>query len=200
MSEVCKIDGCCKPKKYRGWCNAHYQRWLRHGSPDGGRKFSRGEPLRWLQAHLHYSTDECLIWPFGRNAGGYGVLCGAEKDRQLAHRWACEQVHGPAPSPEHHAAHSCGNGQNGCVAPNHLRWATPTENVADAREHGTLAALHYQGERHPQAKLTAQDVREIRRRLAAGEVAAELANTFGVSRANIYSIKGGYTWPEVAAA
>lgn len=34
MSAVCSIPGCEKPIKGRGWCNAHLQRWYRHGSPD----------------------------------------------------------------------------------------------------------------------------------------------------------------------
>lgn len=27
----CSIDGCEKPRRKRGWCGMHYQRWKRHG-------------------------------------------------------------------------------------------------------------------------------------------------------------------------
>lgn len=33
---LCSIDGCDKSVESRGWCNAHYQRWLRHGEPTAG--------------------------------------------------------------------------------------------------------------------------------------------------------------------
>ena len=40
----CKIEGCSKPAKARGWCQMHYVRWLKHGSPhvtlqDKGEKY-----------------------------------------------------------------------------------------------------------------------------------------------------------------
>lgn len=31
--KVCTIDGCVRPQKSRGWCQAHYERWRRHGDP-----------------------------------------------------------------------------------------------------------------------------------------------------------------------
>jgi HNH endonuclease len=30
--ETCSIDDCDAPARTSGWCSAHYQRWLRHGS------------------------------------------------------------------------------------------------------------------------------------------------------------------------
>ena len=30
----CLILRCERPVDARGWCNTHYRRWLRHGSPD----------------------------------------------------------------------------------------------------------------------------------------------------------------------
>lgn len=31
---TCQIDDCAKPQKAHGWCQMHYFRWRRHGSPD----------------------------------------------------------------------------------------------------------------------------------------------------------------------
>jgi hypothetical protein len=31
---TCSVDGCDQPLSKRGWCNKHYLRWYRHGSPD----------------------------------------------------------------------------------------------------------------------------------------------------------------------
>lgn len=36
---ICNIDGCDKPAEKRGWCNAHYKRWKRHGDPLAGGVF-----------------------------------------------------------------------------------------------------------------------------------------------------------------
>ncbi|WP_292637037.1 hypothetical protein [Mesorhizobium sp.] len=46
-------------------------------------------------------------------------------------RLVCEEVHGPPPSPDHEAAHSCDNGDLGCATKRHLSWKTPKENTAD---------------------------------------------------------------------
>lgn len=34
---LCKIDGCSKPIKARGWCAAHWARWRKTGTPDASR-------------------------------------------------------------------------------------------------------------------------------------------------------------------
>lgn len=36
VTEPCSIDGCHRPKRTRGWCASHYQRWLKYGSTSGG--------------------------------------------------------------------------------------------------------------------------------------------------------------------
>jgi hypothetical protein len=91
----------------------------------------------WIKAHRDYPHDEwCLIWPFSRDPRvGRGQM-GDEED-QWAHRVMCREVHGPAPSPKHQTAHSCGNGHLGCVNPRHLSWKTNSENQLERyRVHG----------------------------------------------------------------
>ena len=48
-------------------------------------------------------------------------------------RIVCEEAHGPPPSPRHNALHDTANGCVGslCVNPDHLRWGTQKENMAD---------------------------------------------------------------------
>ena len=34
LGRVCAVAGCGRPHAARGWCNRHYQRWLRWGSAE----------------------------------------------------------------------------------------------------------------------------------------------------------------------
>jgi DNA invertase Pin-like site-specific DNA recombinase len=53
------------------------------------------------------------------------------------------------------------------------------------------------GTRNGRAKLTPDDVREIRRRCADGEEASTIAVDFGISRSTVYDIKSGRIWKSV---
>lgn len=56
---------------------------------------------------------------------------------------------------------------------------------------------HRAGEKHPQAKLTAEKVREIRARLAAGEKQCNLAKEFGLNQTSLHQLKTRKTWKHV---
>lgn len=133
-----------------------------------------------------YESDECLIWPFGKNSEGYGVVT-IDNKTVYVHRHLCIERHGPPPSPDHIAAHSCGRGHDGCCNYRHLRWATRTENEADKWEHGT------QGH-----KLSLADVLDIRR-LAPTTPRPVLARQFGVTTATIKHVVLRKTWSKAAA-
>ncbi|MEK1930877.1 MAG: hypothetical protein AAAC47_14080 [Pararhizobium sp.] len=127
---ICLIPGCVKYTHARDLCVAHYRKLMRHGDPLGGH-FTCGDGLAYLQdIILSYDGDACLIWPFATNSKGYAMMRMHGK-MQLVTRIVCKQVYGPPPTTEHEAAHSCGRGASGCVAKDHLRWATPDENRAD---------------------------------------------------------------------
>lgn len=135
-----------------------------------------------------YTGSECLEWPFATVAG-YGRV-NIEGESALVHRLVCERRHGPPP-PRAQAAHGCGN--RTCVNPGHLRWATPIENASDRIAHGTDC----RGDKHPQRILTEHIVREVRRRVAAGESQASLAREFGVHRHTIGSAVHGKSWKHI---
>jgi len=129
--------------------------------------------------------DDCVEWPYGRYNTGYPQVQHEGKNRG-GHRLVCQWAHGEPPA-QTDAAHSCGN--RGCVNPRHLRWATRRENCADTIRHGRQA----RGERHGRAKLTDDQVREIRRRLDDGDRGKDLAAAFDVSPATISMIKNRFT-------
>lgn len=190
----CSIENCngnAHPdaKGARGWCRAHYHKWYRYGSPNGGRT-RLGEPHKWLNDHVAHDGDDCLPWPYSKMDTGYGLVKG-EGPRLLAHREMCRLANGEPPTPKHEAAHSCGNGHLGCVNPKHLRWDTHQGNMADVVAHGT----HTRGERQPTHKLTEGEVLEVRAMYAAGDVSqAELARNFGVGQAQIGRIIRRERW------
>jgi len=155
-----------------------------------------GDPLHekphpardFLYSILMRTDTECIIWPFSRNQSGYGAVRISGLP-QGAHRAVCTLVHGPAPTKDGHAAHSCGNGHLGCVNPNHLGWKSPKENTADQIGHGTRLT----GRRKPAAKLTEDQARYIRENYPT-EGCAALARRFNVSRWSIHNIYKGKRW------
>lgn len=110
----------------------------------------------------------------------------------LAHRLVCEAFHGPPPSTKHQVAHWDGNGSNNHYT--NLRWATSKENHADRRRHGRSGI----GENNIKAKLTEQDVRNLRQRFTGefGEI-RRLAREYGVGDTAMSYIRNGKNWSHV---
>jgi hypothetical protein len=181
----CLVEGCDRPVKVAKLCWVHYMRKRRTGSFDVT-KADDGKPLAFLRANLGYLGEECLIWPFAHN-DGYGVLEYRKGHNIGAHRYMCILAHGEPPFPKAQAAHSCGNGKRGCVAPNHLRWATRHENEQDKFIHGTTP----RGERHGLSKLTSAEVLFI---VADQRSHRAIASDFGCSQTSVSAIKSGQTW------
>lgn len=185
---ICSIDGCGKPLKARGWCNAHWRRWNRNGDPLAGMT-AQGDPLKFISSVDPANLgEECLLWPYARLPNGYGHLWIDGVDT-LASRYICEKFNGPAPTDAHEAAHLCGKGHLACIHPLHLAWKTHAENEADKLIHGT----HHRGERCPTAKLTERDVKEIRS-LKGSMLGREVADLYGVTRWTVFDIWKRHIW------
>jgi hypothetical protein len=132
-SDICCIPDCGKLRKPgAGMCTAHYLRNWRHGDPLAGR-LPVGKAEEFALSLRHSETNECIQWPYTRDRQGYGRI--SFGGHQIASRFICEMTHGKPPTPEHEAAHSCGNGHLGCVNPKHLSWKTHAENMGDIPHH-----------------------------------------------------------------
>lgn len=183
----CLIDACENNVLARGLCGKHYERYRQHGNPLTAKFIPAkpGEPRKFLD-DLPIEGEGCVYWPFAKNNRGYGQVNTGSGKKTLAHRISCERANGAAPSVYHQAAHSCGNGHLGCVAPWHLEWKTPAENCADKKVHGT----HIEGADHPQSKLSSEDRRLIA--TLSGEVShASIADRLGVSQTLVSQIARG---------
>lgn len=185
---ICSISGCSKPVYCRGHCATHYVTLRRKGviplvqTP-------AGKAAAFVEECLASNTDDCVLWPYGKDKGGYGSFT-LNKRTTRAHRYICARVHGEAPHGLF-ACHSCGNAS--CVNPRHLRWGSQTENIADARQHGTLVC----GERHSAAKLSERDVLEIR---ASRCTANELAERYSISLNYVKAVQNGRKWKHLPGA
>lgn len=124
---------------------------------------------------------------------GYRTVGVSRRDKQLVHRMVALTFIGPPPTPRHQVAHNDGSRGN-----NHwtnLRWATPAENQADRRRHGTYHA----GEACGSARLSDADAQAIRgryhvggQRYIGGAITMQaLADEYGVSIAQISRIVNG---------
>jgi HNH endonuclease len=105
------------------------------------------------------------------------------------HRFVWLRTYGELPMPPLVIRHLCGHGH--CFNPRHLASGTQRENVEDERRHGTLQL----GESHHNAKLTEEQVREIRQS-ALG--LRRLAEIYGVRPETIHKIRTYRAWKHVA--
>jgi len=191
MSEAtyCPVPGCLKVAERKGYCRNHLYRLQKYGNPLAGNP-TPGTLAQWVMCHKDHNDDECLFWPYHRTAEGYAHWT-RDGVGQAVHIFMCEHRNGPRPTPQHHAAHICGKGRDGCVNPAHMMWKTPKENEADKETHGT----RLRGERHAKAKLTPEQILAIRK--AHGKQ-RDIAKQFGITQANVWFIKARRTWGHVS--
>lgn len=106
------------------------------------------------------------------------------------HRLVLEAFIGPCPE-KMECCHYDGNPRNNRL--DNLRWDTKKNNCADAIRHGRTT----RGDRNARAKLTRDDVIEIRQRYANGETQGAIAKSKLVSQATIWRIVRHKCWSHV---
>ena len=143
-------------------------------------------------------SGDCWLWTGGQNLQGYGVISkgGHVSRKMLAHRLAYELANGPIPEGVN-VLHRCDTPL--CVRADHLFLGSQEENIHDmwskGRQGGQFAPGSTSGEKNHRARLTAEQVADIRRRYAAGGVTQDaLAAEYGVSRPAIGLIVRGKNW------
>ncbi|MDJ0461566.1 HNH endonuclease [Streptomyces sp. H27-C3] len=109
--------------------------------------------------------------------------------RLYAHRVIWESVHGPIPDTMQ-VNHINGVKSDNRIA--NLELVTPAGNARHAYDTGLSTPMR--GSRNGNAKLTPQQVSEIRARHAAGELQRTLGKEYGVSRGQVSRIVLGRRW------
>ena len=187
-SRCCDVIGCDRPHWSGGLCSAHYQRKRKNGDPGSALiQTGKGERLAWLKLHAETKQTECLQWPFSFDPSGYGAA-EYEGKKIGAHRLMCILTKGKPQSTKLHAAHFCGN--KWCVNPNHIRWATASENGLDKRLHGRAVC----GEKNNMSKLTESIVQSAKIMKKQGHTFTSIARIYNVSRHTIARAIQGKTW------
>jgi HNH endonuclease len=158
-------------------------------------------------------SGDCWVWTAATGNQGYGQFV-VNHRKIRAHRIAFELAYGPIPTGLL-VLHRCDNPP--CCNPDHLFLGTQADNVDDMvekRRHGThvhperraTGSRHgsqtkpeklKRGEAVHTARLTADDVRDIRARAAAGSSQRKLAALYGVAQSNIAAIVLRKTWKHI---
>jgi len=131
-------------------------------------------------------NGECLEWTGGCYGNGYGSTRAYGKQWQT-HRLALHlegvDITG------HYVLHSCDNPL--CCNPDHLRTGTPQDNMDDKVSRGRQPL----GSNHGSAKLTEQDVLEIR--AITGMTQRAIAKRYDVGHTVINYIINRKTWQHI---
>lgn len=127
-------------------------------------------------AKVNRTGYRCWEWQAGRSANGYGCI-NYQGRVTSAHRLAYELTYGLIPIGMF-VCHRCDNKL--CCRPEHLFLGLPADNSADMAAKGRAPRLR--GTLSGSAKLTSDQVREMRRLYANGDISAQqLGRRFGVS-------------------
>ena len=150
----------------------------------------------WAKVH---KTEGCWEWTGARFQHGlpYGMFQMNGRPH-LAHRVAWELTFD---KPEANVLHHCDNPP--CVKPEHLFEGTLADNSADMvakgrQRPGNTVRTAVRGETHGRARLTEQQVREIRNKRADGVPVKQITEEYGIARSTVWFITSKRRWAHVS--
>lgn len=171
--------------KAYGWVKGEPFKYI-HGHRSGSKR-SLEERLR--EKVTEDTNTGCWLWGGTLNDSGYGIIM-IDGSVQRAHRVSYEVFKRERPGSKQ-VCHSCDNPR--CINPDHLWLGTHNDNIQDAVKKGRM----HLGEKHGMAKLTENDVREIRNSPLSG---VELAKKFKVGNMTISNVRRFKVWKHVQDA
>ena len=139
--------------------------------------------------------DDCWLWEGAKCKDDYGQIRINHKDKRV-HRLMWEMVNGPIPD-GYFICHHCDNPP--CVNPKHLFLATPKQNSQDCVSKNRFKSNI--GELNPRAKLTLEQVEEIRELYKRKKpTLISLAEIYKVSIQCIFRIVNYISWKSIPAS
>jgi len=167
----------------------------------------KGEPKRYIARHYKppvqdektrfeskVSVDDngCWEWEGCYKKERYGAFRLASGKTTSAHRAAYQIFKGPIPEGMC-ILHACDN--RWCVSPAHLRVGTLAENTQEAIQRGRLKnPPRHEGKTHPRARLTEEQVLEIRDLVDQGWRQTDIARAYGTPDSNVNKISKREAW------
>lgn len=190
MTEFLKCgEADCVSKHYaKGLCARHYQMLRRNGKVEL-KTAANNEPMEFLLSAQNAGAQECALWPFSKNAAGYGQIKYLGRP-QLASRVSL-LIAGDPPTPKHYACHKpnvCVS--PACVNPRHLYWGTQSQNERDK----VLEGVSNRGERCGTSVLKEADVHAIRKMKRPGVGAARISKKLNLPRGAVLGVITGKSW------
>lgn len=153
----------------------------------------------WPKVMKALDWEACWPWTAARKKSdptrGYGNFKLKSHVTVGAHRVAYALYYGRSPGPLL-VCHHCDNPI--CVNPSHLFLGTVQDNSDDMVAKGRTVIRDQAGDKNGAAKLTAENVEQIRARILRGETNTAIAVVFGVTHQAISRIRRGRSWGEAA--
>lgn len=151
-----------------------------------------------VQKQVEILPNGCHVWTGLKVGNGYGI---AHDDRhhRLIHRAVWERANGTIPVGMF-VLHKCDNPP--CCNIEHLFLGTILDNNRDRERKGRGNKVKGKNHARPMAKLTEENVADIRAEFAKGYrcgIGNELAKKYGVSIATISSIKHRNHWRHIGS-
>jgi DNA-binding XRE family transcriptional regulator len=144
---------------------------------------------RFLEKAMPEPNSGCWLWTSTRRRDGYGIISAGKRGNGIlaAHRVSYNLFCSEIPDGLY-VLHKCDN--KACVNPEHLFLGTHQDNMADM-------SRKVRASRH-NAKLSAEQLNDVRIRLANGEKQKDIAARYGISRQAVGFIAAGKNYRSVA--
>lgn len=198
--KYCSLTDCGYPHKAKSFCAKHYRRFLIHGDPliVLPNYVFQIPVIPDMKTHFENKFKKipghCWVWEGAKDKHGYGnfsfhINSSPKKYKKYrASVFSYETYIGVIPKGML-VCHSCDN--TSCVNPDHLFIGTPQDNMTDMVNKERCLYGH----RNHKAKLTPEQVLDIRERLSGGKrIMAQIAREYKVHYTTIKSLKYRKTW------
>lgn len=185
----CSVEECMSPVVARGWCSKHYDRWLRTGNPLMNFGVLGDDSILRFWQRVRLTADDTRCWEYPIQTKNDYPKVWMNGRTWKAHRFVWFLTYGY--ETKMILRHTCDNTY--CVNPKHLLEGTVKDNAHDAMSRGRNA----KGEIHGMAKLTEDQVRQIRILMQKDTSLTEVAQAFNVSSATIADVRNRKTWKHV---
>jgi len=201
--KICPVDGCNKARKHRRkHCPMHYSRMCRRGTFDVSRMMTKeinkenakNKIFRYTKINKETGcwelTSHVTKKGYGRTRIGGKLIS--------SHRLSAYAFLNFDLNSKLFVCHNCPNGDNRkCCNPDHLWIGTNEQNINDAVKKGRFTGNHSRGSLNMNAKLTEDDVLEIKKLILKNITYRTICKKFNVSRGTIGRINTGGSWKHV---